>query len=224
MELAIPAVFVGVILLFIGLVVLAKRWARKRREGFEHYARTWGMSFEAEPESSHRVGFEHLPVFNVGRGRKSINLLCARRDDFDVQIFDYSYVTGAGRSRQTHNQTMVVVQGELGLPKLEMSPEGFWDRVAAALGGQDIDFASSPEFSRLYRLRGEDEEQIRRVFGPELRSFFERHPDLSVQAEGHAFTVFHPDEQRDLTEIRPDIHEALQIARLLAAESRRASA
>jgi hypothetical protein len=35
--------------------------------------------------------------------------------------------------------------------------------LAAYFGGQDIDFAESPEFSRAYRLRGSDEAAVRAV-------------------------------------------------------------
>ena len=36
----------------------------------------------------------------------------------------------------------------------EMRPENLLNKIGAALGRQDIDFDSNPEFSRRYLLRG----------------------------------------------------------------------
>ena len=59
------------------------------------------------------------------------------------------------------------------LPQFLLTPEGFWARVAAYFGGQDIDFADSPEFSSAYRLRGSDEPAVRALFTPARRQVFE---------------------------------------------------
>ena len=45
--------------------------------------------------------------------------------------------------------------------------------LTAYFGGQDIDFAESPEFSRAHRLRGSDEAAVRALFTPARRQVFE---------------------------------------------------
>jgi hypothetical protein len=59
------------------------------------------------------------------------------------------------------------------LPQFLLTPEGLLARIAAYFGGQDIDFADSPEFSRAYRLRGSDEAAVRSLFTPARRQVFE---------------------------------------------------
>ena len=50
------------------------------------------------------------------------------------------------------------------MPRFELKPEGFFDRIGSVLGGHDIDFAEDPEFSRACRLKGPDEPAIRETF------------------------------------------------------------
>jgi len=45
-----------------------------------------------------------------------------------------------------------------------VTPEGLFDKIGAAFGGQDIDFEEDLEFSKRYRLRGGDEPAVRQLF------------------------------------------------------------
>jgi hypothetical protein len=65
-----------------------------------------------------------------------------------------------------------------------LTPEGWFTRLGAVFGMQDIDFVDSPEFSRAYRLRGRDESAIRELFGTEMRRFFEASPQQRVAGGG----------------------------------------
>src|SRR5207302_2233016 len=73
-------------------------------------------------------------------------------------------VTGSGKSSQTHRIGGLLWTVERSLPQFLLTPEGLWARIVAHFGGQDIDFAESPEFSSAYRLRGSDEAAVRALF------------------------------------------------------------
>jgi hypothetical protein len=51
-------------------------------------------------------------------------------------------------------------------------------------GGQDIDFADTPEFSSAYRLRGADEAAIRAFLTPALRQYLALTPARQIAAGG----------------------------------------
>ncbi|MBU8913600.1 MAG: hypothetical protein KOO61_06210 [Spirochaetales bacterium] len=56
-----------------------------------------------------------------------------------------------------------------------------------------ITFDTHPEFSSRYHLVGEDEEAIRRLFGPEVLTFLESHEGLRVRGNGSRLIVYRAD-------------------------------
>jgi hypothetical protein len=88
-------------------------------------------------------------------------------------VFDYIYVTGSGKSQQTHYQTVVYLEPvNLALPMFSLRPETLFHRMLSAFGYQDIDFGQRPEFSKQYILRGQNELAIRQTFNDRVLSFF----------------------------------------------------
>ena len=79
-------------------------------------------------------------------------------------------LAGAPRSAfdDVHHLVMCWSLAGSPLPDFELSPG------SVALGRQDIDFETDPEFSDRYRLRGRDEDAVRRIFRAEVREFFTR--------------------------------------------------
>jgi hypothetical protein len=94
-------------------------------------------------------------------------------NNVSVMISDYKYTTGSGKNSSTHTQTICIIKDPvLDLPVIYMRREhGFFDKLGEMFGGQDIDFADDPVFSKAFVLQGEEEERIKQVFTPELRSF-----------------------------------------------------
>src|SRR5439155_23750164 len=78
--------------------------------------------------------------------------------------FEYRWTTGSGKSSRSHRIGALLWTLQRSLPQFFLAPEGWWDKLAAYFGGQDIDFDDSPAFSRSYRLRGADEGAVRALF------------------------------------------------------------
>jgi hypothetical protein len=106
-------------------------------------------------------------------------------------VFDYVYVIGYGKNRQTHTQSVAYLEPSyLNLPHFSLRPEGFMLKIFTAFGYQDIDFGQRPEFSKQYILRGPDEQAIRRTFNDGLLSFFENYSGTSTDGGGNQLFVF----------------------------------
>ena len=58
-----------------------------------------------------------------------------------------------------------------------------------------ITFDTHPKFSSRYHLVGEDEESIRRLFGPEVLDFLENHEGLRVHGYEDRLIVFRAESQ-----------------------------
>nr|MDQ5837547.1 hypothetical protein [Acidobacteriota bacterium] len=183
----IPVLFIG---LMVWLFVRARRLAEERRRMLQSVAAQMGWAFTDDDAS-----FSMIPnlgtyyLFSQGHSRKIENMLYGEVDGGRAAVFDYTYVTGHGKHRQRHYQTVAYFQSrDLSLPSFSLRPENVLHKVFGAFGYQDIDFAQRPEFSKQYLLRGQDESAIRRTFSDRLLAFYETNPRLST--DGGADQLF----------------------------------
>ena len=98
-------------------------------------------------------------------------------------------------------------------PRFELKPERLFDKLAVALGAQDIDFGENPRFSKSYLLRGKDESAVRALFKPAVLRHLESRPGWSVEGGGGWFVLY----QLDHCVEPPDLAGFIDEARRLAA-------
>ena len=136
-------------------------------------------------------------------------------DGVTVSAFDYSYVTGGGRSRQTHRQTVATMSlPALALPGFELRPENIFHKIGSALGFQDIDFPEAPVFSKAFLLRGAEEAAIRSAFRSGVLSFFERHQGTSAEGRGRNLVYYRASRTLKPAEVRAFLNDGRELARL----------
>lgn len=173
--------------LFIGIVVcaavLSYYFDRKRTAAMRAVATSMGFNFVASDFDFIRT-VKAFPLFTHGRRTKGKNIIRGNANGVDVTILDYQYTTGSGKNSHTWKQTIMMFKsGALRLPCFALRPESLFAKIGQVFGYQDIDFASNPSFSRQYLLRGEPEEEIRRVFNGNVLSFLEKRSGLSVEGD-----------------------------------------
>jgi hypothetical protein len=111
-------------------------------------------------------------------------------------------------------QTVAAFKMPITIADFEMRPEGLFNKIGSALGQQDINFDSHPEFSERYLLRG-DEAQVRRFFTSPLLGFFEKLEEgWSVESSGAWLVIyrFRHVVKPNLTAYREFIHKTSFIA------------
>ncbi|UCG15253.1 MAG: hypothetical protein JSV19_08135, partial [Phycisphaerales bacterium] len=171
-----------IILIHVALVAVAVVFLvvhvgseKRRRESLEQVAAELGMTFEAD--GAHLLGgaLASLHLFKQGRRRKAANVLHGRFNKFDVDVFDYRYTVGGGRSSSTLRQTVACFHlADRQLPGFEVRPENIFHKIGSVFGYADIDLDEHPEFSSRYLVRGQDEAAIRELFTWQVVEFFER--------------------------------------------------
>lgn len=133
-------------------------------------------------------------LFQKGRRQKISNILHSADEflELNISIFDYEYVVGKNRERNTTRQTVFFFRSRaLGLPEMYMKPENFFHRVANYLNlSQDIDFDEFEDFSKQYLLQGEDEEYIRYTMNESVLQFFTTEKGWTLEAINF-FLMFH---------------------------------
>ena len=163
-------IVVGVIAIIAGGIAAAIIYDKKRTEKWRMIAQD--MNFEFVVKSPGPPEGYQFKLFTRGRSKNRKNVMSGETNNVSVMMCDYRYTTGSGKNSSTHTQTICIIRDSvLDLPGIFMRREmGFFDKLGEMFGGQDIDFADDPVFSKAFVLQGDNEEEIRQIFTPELRS------------------------------------------------------
>ena len=194
MEIWILVIAVGIVALVVA--AYSHLQDQKRTEQIRDLASMSGMNFTERDDSLLTETFAGIELMRKGSGRKAKNILRTRADGKDVVLFRYEYHV----DKSTFKQTAAGVRDpERALPRFQLTPESVFLKIGASFGMQDIDFDSSPTFSESYRLTGDDEAAVRRLFRSDVLSFFATETSWSIEGSGEWVVVYR---RRDL--VNPD--------------------
>lgn len=204
------------------IVLYFDREREKRRlEDLVSWAATRGFTIEAGSRAARETGLPPellaLPVFGRGRGQKVRNLIRGRGVEGTELIFDYRYTTQSGKHSATLEQTIAAFEFPgAELPGFELRPEGLFARIGQAFGNPDVDFDSSPEFSRHYQLRGRDPAAVRRLFERQALAHLAPTTHWSVEGSGAWMIVFQDSRRQKPDDLTPFLEQARAVARSIA--------
>lgn len=171
-------------LLAVAILYAVAAQARKRREALRAVAEQLGLRFDAVADGSYDPMYAH-GIFKKGKSRKTSNTLwgvVAVGDySIDVRMGDYQYVTGSGRSRETHRISYALFRLPFfGTPNLLIRKEGFGDKILGGLGFDDIDFESEA-FSRRFWVKCDNKRYAYDVIHPRMMEFLMAGPAPQVE-------------------------------------------
>lgn len=190
LTIAILAIFVIFVVAFVLIIKkVAKKQRKDREDSLYRYARLNNFSFD--PEVRVREAFEKFLLFQKRDWQKFSNELSKREFDRSVSIFDFSYTTGTNNDRKTYRQNVYMARSEQwSFPEFSLEPQNFFDNILKVFGYQDIDFDSNSTFSKMYLLRGSNEEHIRSLFKPRILKFFESVKGVSVEGNKDTIIIY----------------------------------
>ena len=185
------AIFCAFVLFMGAIIWLGSHFDKKRTEALRAVATDIGLQFLATKDEELLAKMNAFPLFNKGRSRKIKNVMTTETDIARLTIFDYQYTTSSGKNSHTHHHTVVSMESDaLSLPHFSLSPEGFFQRVGAAIGMQDIDFEAHPEFSSSFVLKADNEQSVRMFFDAEVLKFLAQRKGICVESAPGAFIYF----------------------------------
>jgi len=203
------------LLMLIGLGVRAWRaWGheQKRTAALAVLAHELGLEFFTGADAPFVGPWSSYYLFEQGRSKTFANVMYGKVEGVEAAIFDYSYITGNGKNRYHHHQTVVCLRSaDLHLPFFALRPEGIFHKLGQLFGYQDIDFVTHAEFSRKYLLRGQAEEAVRVTFNTEFLSFLESTTGLSLDGGNDRFLYYQYNKRSTPSEVRQALFDALQV-------------
>lgn len=183
-----PLIIVGFIALIVVLGILGYISARKRREAMTALAAKLGLRFDPNKNWDLAKRYQFLDKLRSGSNRYAFNIMAGNYQGHDVILFDFHYKTGSGKNTQHHYISFFILHLSASFPELVIGPEGFFSKIAQALGYDDIDFESH-EFSREFCVRSADKKFAYDVCNARMIEYLLSNTDLTIEIEGDALAI-----------------------------------
>lgn len=210
--------FIFVIGIIATAIVFSVQAARKRREALHATALRLGLAFVPDRDPTLAQQFAFLNKLARGLNRYAYNRLHGRWKGHPIQSFDYHYETHStdskGRSQTDHHHFSVLILSlEKAFPELTICREGFFSKIAQAVGFADIDFEST-EFSKRFCVRSKNKKFAYDFCNAQMIEHLLTHQDLDIEVEGNALALAFARCLRP-EEIEPHLEELVQIRLLM---------
>lgn len=165
--------------LFIAGLVFNYYQKQQRWKFWEKLADDWDYRFRTD-DAYHFAEREEFPLFRQGGERRVDYLIEGKCLGRQLLLFDYAYVTGSGKSKTTHSLTALMIETPVFGRGLTVRPENFFDRIAAFMGFDDINFEFE-EFNRAFQVKCNDKKFAYDVFHNDMMEFLMQHRDLAIE-------------------------------------------
>jgi hypothetical protein len=213
-----PLIVIGVVALIIVLIVFGQIAAQKRREAMRAVAAKLGLRFDPERNSTLARRYEFLNRLHEGSNRYAFNILSGNHQSHDVTAFDFHYEThstGPKGQRQTHHHyfSCFVLHLPAVFPELTIGPEGFFSKIAQAIGYDDIDLESH-EFSRKFCVRSKDKKFAYDVCNAKMMEYLLANPDLVIEIEQDSLALSFSS-QLSPENIEPNLNRLIAVRSLM---------
>lgn len=166
-----PVFVIGlvVVVVIVGIIVSVMADS-KRRQALAAIAFERGWDYNHDDPFDIPSTYEVFSCLNEGHDREASNVISGEYEGLAFKAFDYEYKTGSGKDEHTNSFSAVIVQAPYPLKPISIRPEGFMDRVAGALGFDDIDFEWN-EFNRAFYVKAADKQFAYDVIHQKMMEF-----------------------------------------------------
>src|ERR1700730_2427008 len=122
------------IFLIIGLIAVIGIYSwqkeKERTRQLQLTASQLGWSFAASAPLNMIAGLERFALFNQGHSKQINNFMYGEASGTKAAVFDYVYVVGYGKNRQTHYQSVVYLETvSLSISHFSLRPEGILYKI-----------------------------------------------------------------------------------------------
>ncbi|MBN8712170.1 MAG: hypothetical protein J0I10_22585 [Verrucomicrobia bacterium] len=186
-------IIIALAVVFLAILGIGIWREKKRQEAFQALADEMGLTYAPGRNYSLPERYFFLNQLDKGDNRYVQHVFRGTYDGLPVMFFEYHYETSSTTSkggRTVHHYYLSVFLTKVPgpAPELTIRPEGFFSKVAQALGYDDIDFESA-EFSRKYCVRSKDKKFAYDICHPAAIEFLLSHPYADIEIEGNEMAI-----------------------------------
>ncbi|MHC4520751.1 MAG: hypothetical protein ACYTAS_19350 [Planctomycetota bacterium] len=208
-----PVFIIGMIALIAVVAIIAHIAAKQRREAMRALADRLGLRFNPGRSRDLARRYEFIDRMRAGRNRYAFNILSGNYQGHDVILFDYHYKTGSGKNTHHHYLSFFILRLPISVPELAIGPEGFFSKIAQAVGYDDIDFESH-EFSRKFCVRSRDKKFAYDVCNAQMIEYLLSNTDLTMEMELDSLAIsFH--RRLSPQQIEPNLQRLIAVRSLM---------
>ena len=180
--------------LVIAVAVFAHLAEKKRKAALAAWAARHGLVFSEARDSGMDDRYPEFDCLHEGSRRYAFNIMRGHWMDRGLIAFDYHYETHSTNSkgqRQTHHHyfSAAIIDPDFVLKPLFIRPEGFFDKVKAAFGYDDIDFESA-EFSKRFFVKSPDRKWAYDVIHARTMEYLLAAPRHSLEFDDRSIIVW----------------------------------
>jgi len=211
----------GVIVVFIcviGAIIWGIYAGRKRRDAMTLLAERLGLHFHHERNYQLADRYSFLDKLRQGSNQYAYNILSGSYQGHDIAAFDFHYETHSTDSkgrRQTHHHhfSFFVLTLPKYFPELTIAKEGFFSKIAQAVGYDDIDFESH-EFSRRFVVRAKDKKFAYDFCNARMIDYLLGHSDINLEVDQNMLALGFGSRLK-VEEIEPHLNNLIKIRSLM---------
>jgi len=178
----------GMVVIIAVVIVIGYIYNKKRREAMAALAARLGLQFNPRKRRDLARRYRFLDKLRRGSNRYAYNILSGNYQGHEVTLFDYHYQVSSGKNTHHYNFSFFILVLPKSFPELVIDKEGFFSKVAQALGYDDIDFESH-EFSRKFRVRSPNKKFAYDVCNGRMIDYLLSNSDLSIEIEGEVMAI-----------------------------------
>jgi hypothetical protein len=203
----------GILAVVVVIAIFGYIASLKRREAMMALAQRLGLRFSPHKDRGVARGFQFLDKLRRGHNRYAYNILSGSYQGHDVMVFDYHYQTGSGKDTHHYNFSFFILTMPAVFPELVIGREGFFSKIAQAVGYDDIDFESH-EFSRRFCVRSKDKKFAYDVCNAQMIDYLLDHSDINLEVDQNMLALGF-DSRLKVEEIEPHLANLTKIRSLM---------
>ena len=207
-----------VVICIIGAVIWGLQAGKKRRSAMGALAEQLGLQFNAERNYGMAKQYAFLDKLRQGSNRYAYNIMNGSFQGHEAAAFDYHYETHSTDSkgnRQTHHHhfSFFILTMEKSFPELTIAKEGFFSKIAQAVGFDDIDFESH-EFSKRFAVRSKDKKFAYDFCNAQMIEYLLGHTDINIEVDQNSLALGF-NRCLKVEEIEPHLKQLVEIRSLM---------
>ncbi|NNK11111.1 MAG: SulP family inorganic anion transporter, partial [Flavobacteriaceae bacterium] len=132
-----------------------------------------------------------------------------------ASVFDVEFTEGEFIAKEVIKATVMYVPLPASSPVFTLDKEGLLGLLYNLSGSEEVEVPNHPDFSKRFRLGGEDPGTVSKLFSDELVLFLESNPYYHVESNGNALLILKKERLLSVKEVKRMIYFGQQFKKIL---------